>query len=260
MIKINNIKSQSTRLEKSETKDNVILFTQFYIDKDKERQKEIVECLRNNLENNLINKIYLLNERIYSEDEINIINNKYISKIKQVNIGDRIKYKDIFSYVEDNNINGYIIIANVDIYFDRSLVLLYRSGLVTSKKMYCQLRHDINDINDINLRQMNFNMNKCRSSSRPYKLHTNKAGSQDAWIYHSNYNIKKSDYKLFDCQLGIRGCDNHIAYIFHKLGYILHNEPLLIKIYHNHKSHLRTKNYLETIINEPYLFVYPVIN
>ena len=44
----------------TEIKDDIILITQFYISLNKERHKEIQECLEFNLNNNIIDKIYLM--------------------------------------------------------------------------------------------------------------------------------------------------------------------------------------------------------
>lgn len=41
-------------------KDNIILVTQFYIDKDSKRQKEILETLKYNVNNKNIDKIFYL--------------------------------------------------------------------------------------------------------------------------------------------------------------------------------------------------------
>jgi hypothetical protein len=82
--------------------------------------------------------------------------------------------------------------------------------------------------------------------------------AQDTWIYHSNFNINKSQQLITDFELGKPGCDNHINYIFAILGYKIYNEPYYIKTYHNHKSNFRTYN--ETMrVPSPYVFITPVL-
>ena len=73
-------------------KDTINICYQFYIDKSAERQKEIVECLARNVSNPLIDKIYLLNEKIYTDEELGIKSDKIIQK----NIHKRLTYKDLF--------------------------------------------------------------------------------------------------------------------------------------------------------------------
>jgi hypothetical protein len=61
--------SRSTDINKTkEEPGNINLFQQFYINKIDERQNEIRKTLLYNCNNNLINNIYLLNERIYTDD------------------------------------------------------------------------------------------------------------------------------------------------------------------------------------------------
>jgi hypothetical protein len=56
--------------------------------------------LKRNVLNEDISKIYLLNERIYSEDELGIQSNKII----QVVINKWITFKDVFLFVENEKI------------------------------------------------------------------------------------------------------------------------------------------------------------
>ena len=109
--------SPETILE-NEIKDDIILITQFYISLNKARQAEILQCLEFNLNNKTIDKVYLITERIYTEEEMKIADNSNKSKIIQINIGRRLKYSDVFDIIEDHKINGYIILANSDIFFD----------------------------------------------------------------------------------------------------------------------------------------------
>ena len=204
-------------------KDKIILITQFYISSNINRQKEILECLQKNLNNSLIDAIYLVTEKEYTFREMEIDNNINKAKITQVNIGKRMKYSDAFDIVERNSLNGYIIISNSDIFFDDTLTNLYKSGSSKKRMVYCQLRFEYTD-NDLN---------KC-------KIFGPRGDSQDTWIFHSNFNIIKEQRKIFNFELGIPACDNHINYIFSILGYSVHNEPYYIKTYHNHKSDFRT--------------------
>ena len=88
------------------------LFQQFFIHENEERQKEINYCLKKNVENNYIDNIYLLNERIYKEDEMGVSDKKIIQK----KIKTRLTYKKLFQYIHKKNINGYIIFSNSDIF------------------------------------------------------------------------------------------------------------------------------------------------
>ena len=72
-------------------KDKIILITQFYISSNINRQKEILECLQKNLNNSLIDAIYLVTEKEYTFREMEIDNNINKAKIIQINIGKRMK-------------------------------------------------------------------------------------------------------------------------------------------------------------------------
>ena len=226
---------------KSETiKDKVILITQFYIDNNSRRQKEILDTLKFNLNNIIIDEILLFNERQYSVKELDVINNKNKAKIKQIIIGRRLKFNDIFQYIDENKLKGYILIANSDIFFDNTLNNIFECGLTKNKKLFSQLRFEYNNLK--------------------VNLFGPRGDSQDAWIFHTNYNVEKNQQKLFNFELGIPGCDNHIIYLLKVLGYRVHNEPYLLKIYHNHGTEKRNYNNNSKRIQKPWIRLLPFLN
>ena len=79
--------------------------------------------------NKNISKIILLNERIYSEKELGISS----SKIEQINIGKRLRFSDVFNIVDDKKIQGYVITANADIFYNDTLKNIYSTGLHQKK-------------------------------------------------------------------------------------------------------------------------------
>ena len=64
-------KTNENNEEKIDEKINI--FTQFYIDNNKERAQEIINCLILNLHNKSVDKIYLLNEKIYKVKDLGIL-------------------------------------------------------------------------------------------------------------------------------------------------------------------------------------------
>ena len=50
----------------------IFLIQQFFISDNKERQKEINFCLKENVKNKLFTKIILINEKIYTKEELGI--------------------------------------------------------------------------------------------------------------------------------------------------------------------------------------------
>lgn len=222
-----------------ESKDNIYLIQQFFIHSNIERHKEILYCLKSNTKNEYITKIYLLNEKIYTQQELGL-NDTEMKKVIQTNINTRLTYYNIFKYVEEKNLNGYIIFSNSDIFFNKTLKNLYKSSLSYKKGLYGLLRFE-------------YTPNKKLEYS---KLFGPIGDSQDTWIYHSKYNPSKKKSKIFKFTFGRAGCDNKLLYLFHILGYNIYNEPYKIKTYHYHSTKIRNYNRKDKL-NPPYLLLFP---
>ena len=222
-------------------KEPVSLFLQYFIHKNPERQAEIIHCLHQNLANPNIDNIYLLNEieRPYTPEELGIDSPFELMKnLIQIPMGHRLKYSDVFHYVNIINIQGWIMIANADIFFDNSL---YNIQTVTTSTptMFAQLRYEYSGTLDGS------------------KIFGPRADSQDAWIYHSCFNNRLAvSYRAFAFQLGQAGCDNHVAYLFQVLGFNMCNVPTFIKTYHYHTTQIREYKQ-ENRIKTPYCQIVP---
>lgn len=232
--------SRSTDINKTKEELGIInLFQQFYINNNDERQNEIRKTLLYNCNNNFIDNIYLLNERIYTDEELGVKSNK----IKQIVIGKRLTYSDIINFVNYNNIYGYIVISNADIFFDKTISNIQRCELIKNKKIYCLNRFNFNSEN---LSQLDIDL-----SGRP--------DCQDVWIYHSKFNNILFNKDIFDIELGTPGCDNKIIYLFKILGFNCYNEPEIIKSYHFHKILVRNYDQNTKRPNYPYYAIFPVL-
>jgi hypothetical protein len=231
---------QSIPTQKKHINDNdkteIHVFSQFFIHDDKQRRDEITFCLKNNNSNVDITKIHLLNERIYTDDEMGVENS---SKIIQTDIKHRIKFKDVFSYIRINNIQGYLVFVNIDIFFDDSLKNLFKSQIDEKKKMFALLRYEYNGRN-----------------TETSKIFGPRSDSQDTWIFHSNTIITMEEEKIFSFEFGMPGCDNKFIYLMKILGYDVINDPSFIKTYHNHRSNIR--NYgVKDVVPPPYGWISP---
>jgi hypothetical protein len=216
------------------TSDRINVFLQFYIDKKEEHYNEIKFALKKNVENPYIDQIIMLNERIYTEDELGIQSNK----IHQVNIESWITYADFLKYP----IDGYKILLNSDIFLDESIQNIRSSDIHIDKKMFSLLRYEYNN-------------------GEPHLLYGNniptnvRSDSQDTWIIHSNHAFTKKQVDMFKIKLGTPGCDNKINYLFTILGYTIYNDPLLIKTFHCHNT--TERNYTQPKLLPPYMFIIP---
>ena len=211
---------------------DIHLFCQFFIHRDKTRYNEIKECLRLNTINPHITHIHLLNERIYTIEELGLYSNKII----QTTIGVRLKYNHIFKYIRENTILGYYILANSDIFFDETISKLLvadihcthdaltttTTNMVINKKMFALLRYEYNGQN-----------------IQQSTLFGPRFDSQDTWIFHSSNSIQEPYEKIFNFQFGQPGCDNKMLYLMKILGYEIYNDPQFIKTYHYHSNPTR---------------------
>lgn len=115
------------------------------------------------------------------------------------------------------------IICNSDIFFDETIQLVEN---IKPKELYALLRWEY-------------------LVNRP-ATHSNRPDSQDTWIVRG-----KVENVFGDFTLGIRGCDNRIAYEFMKSGYDVKNPSQSIKSYHYHLSNIR--NYtMSQFVPPPY--------
>ena len=238
--------SNKTKIKNHKSGEKIYLIYQYFLHKDPERQKEIEFCLKKNSENKHIHKIYLLNERIYSKNELG---NPNMDKIIQINHKTRLKYKDVFSFVASQKLDGYIVFLNADIFLDDTIQNILKTD-TNEKKTHCQLRFEYNASKNINSCLV-FNKN-----GKPRR------DSQDTWIYHSKYNIKKQkDLNLFDFYFGKPGCDNIFTYLMSSLGFKIYNDPYFIKTYHFHTTNIR--DYTERSwlrLPYPYILIEPYIS
>ena len=225
-----------------ENKEPINFILQYFIPKDKIRLKEVQKCLFYNVCNSNINTIYLLNEKVYTNEELGIEKCKKedISKIKQVNIKKRLTFKKVFDYAKENNIKGYIIFANSDIFFDITIRNILKSSLHKEKGIYALTRFEA----------LNKDLRKCKLFGH------GRADSQDTWIIHSNFIPKNT--KIFNFKFGYPGCDQKLIYLFLIIGYKMYNAPYFIKTYHNHKAKERDYNDKpHLLVNKPWGMLIP---
>ena len=205
--------------------DPITLFCQFFIDTKLDRAKELRETLAFNMQNPNIAKIILLNERIYSDEELGCSSTE---KLVQVNLGKRLQFSDVFKYIAANELKGFHIIANSDIFFDESILNLRKTDIHLHKKMYALLRTEYNPLKPIT----------------QSVLYGPRIDSQDTWIFHSSFPIAREQLPVFEFEFGKPGCDNKLVYLMKVLGFNVINDPFFIKTYHHHTSNVR--NYINT--------------
>lgn len=174
----------------------VCLFTNWYKAKDVERNTENETCLRINLENSIIHKVYLL-----CEDGRDFPVHEKIIGIR----GSRATYNSFFKAMNESN-PDVSIIANSDIYFDETLGYLnfFKKG-----NCYALTRWDVVDGNS---------------------AFFDRQDSQDVWIFKGTVEVNAP------FESGRLGCDNRIAYELKQAGYVVTNPSRTIKVHHLHSE------------------------
>ena len=217
--------------------DKIYLIQQFFTPTDYMRLKEVQYCLKKNVQNMNFEKIILLNECIYTHDDLGLTVDD-MNRIEQVDIGARLKFSTVLEYVynTENNLKGYVVFGNSDIFYDETITNVYRTSMSKQNAWYVLLRTEL----------------------YTKVMMTNSRGvvgyAQDTWIFHTN--MKKLDTNKFDFEFGKLGCDNVVAWQCMKQGVGLYNTPLFIKSWHVHKSPKRDYS-LTDRLKPPYLIVKP---
>ena len=219
-----------------QTDHKIILIQQFFVHNDPRRQNEIRNCLKYNCYNKNINKIILLNEKMYTSHELGIQDDK----VQQVIIKDRLTFKIAFEYVQKTCLDSTIILANSDIFFDGSVINANTVELHKSSSILCQSRIEY---------RLEKNLSDC--------IGINRHDSQDVWIWNTKgTNLDSNQLKLIDFALGKPGCDNRLIFVMDLLSITPFNMPLLVKCYHYHNVNIRNYSSKDRIDPE-YLGLFP---
>ena len=155
--------SDELKLKNNVIKNNIILITQFFIHNNSDRNEELKYCLKQNVINNNIDKIILLNEKIYALQDLGIISDKII----QIDIKKRLEYYDVFNYVNIYKVCGYII------YINSVLQQLYVKPILTRYLSLLPLRHEITITTKQGFRKKDFKKLPCKKKLRVQQVNGN---------------------------------------------------------------------------------------
>ena len=197
--------------------DNIHIITQYFLPPDQIRRHEIQTCIKQNVNESDITNMHLLNERIYSSQELGTDSKKII----QTKIGKRLQFVDVFRYIRSSGIKGFCIFLNADIYvISEMLRNLRRADLHKSKTFVALLRHDL--------------------LQGKIRIFGPRFDSQDTWVLHTNYMLNATSDSLFSFEFGKPGCDNKLIYAMSILGYKIINDPKQMVTVHVHASKQRS--------------------
>lgn len=198
------------------------LFTSYFLTANPDRQKEIDDCLLNNLKCEQIDKLFLL---IEAPMDLDILKHE---KITTILIKGRPTYSVFFELInKHSNKEDWNIISNSDIYFDETLTSLDRYG---NKHCLALTRWEV----------------------KPHCIEfLNRVDSQDCWMVKGHVINVQGNFSLGTC-----GCDNAIAHRFYQGGYNVINPSKTIKTYHIHNSNIRTYD-VNVKVPQPYKLLTP---
>jgi hypothetical protein len=193
-----------------------VLLAGFYQDADPDRRAELLECVRRNVANDLIEAIHLfVEEPIAAEALLAAYPELATARIRLIEHGRRLTYRDLFGYANRQLPGQRVIVANADIYFDHTLARL--DGYDLSDRLLCLSRWDV----------------QADGSTRLF----DHAGSQDAWVFRAPLPDLRSDFHL-----GVLGCDNRLAWEADHAGLTLSNPARSVRAHHLHLSQVRRYN------------------
>jgi len=204
---------------------SINLYTSYYIDQVSIRQQEIELCIKKNLNNDAVDKIYILAEP--GSWDMRDGNHAICDSKLTIITHDQPTYSHFFeisnSLTGEDDIN---IVVNSDIYLGDNIQDI--SSLVDHDTVACISRWESED----------------ELQDRP------RGDSQDTWAWRGR--IKTPDSCNFN--LGVPGCDNRIAWELANVGYQLINPCQTVKTFHVHDSKIRNYSVAKAI-SPPHLFV-----
>lgn len=201
------------------------LFIEYYKPKNIVRHGELLACLHENLSNRFIDKVFL-----YISDDSKLEFNS--DKIWIIHCDKRPTFKDIFK--ECNKLDNEIcILANADIFFDKSIDILNNTNL-----------------DGLFLAISRWNVKQDGTSEL-----FNNAAAQDVWAFRTPLKIPDQLMNQLDFYCGgTGGPDNRLAWIIDEAGYKLRNPAKQIRVQHLHSD--KSRNVTKTI-SGPYLCLMP---
>ena len=213
----------------------LVLIQQYYKPPQAARIRELEKCLKKNLENPLIDRIYLFVE---SKDLKLPKSDKLVLMYKKT----RITYADCIELIQTKIGKGHLVaFANADIYLDASWSNLWATN-----------------IKDVCLALLRWEEEGNDGTSITPELYGPRADSQDTWVLHSDSVIERTwNMEPFKIPFGTAGCDNAILVEFLRQKFRIVNPAMSLRTIHVHKSQIRSYDPKDIVDRPTYMFVDP---
>ncbi len=245
-----NYKNVRSCLDLSADLPRLHLMVQLWKPKQGRRLKELITCLRKNLENPFIKAVHVF---IEGDEELYDFIGKFPLELRQKVVNydscSRFTYKDIMKLLteigDERDIVGF---ANADIFFDETIRELWNIDL--RDRCIALLRHDCSSAW----------ASGDAGASEP-RLYGPRDDSQDAWFFSRASLKARKDagetWTDFDFNVGHAGCHNCFAGELVRRRWVLGNPALSIKAYHLHESPERTYKETDLVSRGVYATIAP---
>jgi len=227
----------------------LVLLTQLYITGDKSRDSELLNTIKSNIDNLLIDKIILF---VHKDIDDSIL--KKYEENKEVEVYEHDKamltYDDIFKYCLNQKTDYIYLLTNTDCSFDKSVSLLknldYKNPVfytMTRYENYYGKGYDVGKDIQVYANYVSKNIPLRRIPHSEYgSLPYIEPWSFDACAFDSKL-LKELKKQSIDCdiEIGTELCEIILQYRLHESGIGMKNVGFHghIKCYHNHASQVR---------------------
>ena len=185
----------------------LVYITTYFDSPNEERRKEVLDCIRKNIESSLFAQCIILTE----EKKVTYFDGYDPSMVNVRYVIDGPSYEDAFACRAANAIN---VIANSDILFNATIKRVTGIG---ENDFYAISRYE--------------NINGVLKVLYPFRGWT-----QDVWVIKGNKVMNWDDEVFY---FGQQGCDHRIAWIADASGYKVSNPAFSIRTLHMHQSLVR---------------------
>jgi hypothetical protein len=212
----------------------LVYITQYYEPAKARRGRELLHCLKKNLECPYIDRVILLNETDLTTKL------PKSAKLEQVVLGSRLQYKHVFEYIyKELSPDTLVVFANADIHLTNSWQKLWSVDI--SSTFLSLLRYE-----------------QSEDDTKEPQLFGPRPDSQDTWVVSSTaVQSRQWKWDTLAFEFGRAGCDNAINMEMLRQKFLVANPCLSLQTIHCHRSEYRTYDPEDCIDKPFYMYLDP---
>ena len=195
-----------------------------------QRQLEIEEVLQRNLNNTLVTTVHLLVNQPSAEQRLRKLSLHNEHKIVVRSIESLPKYKDFFVYINEELLNRFVVMLNMDIYIGEGFELLNKTFLAKSNICYVLTRHGRQE-------------RKCNMSGGYGYCGMEYIGSHDTYIFVLTRPLSEPQLAELNYDANVMAAENRLIWLLRRgLHKKLLNPCKVLKTYHSHCIDIHGRN------------------